>query len=738
MTIDTPPVELRDPLLAQGMAQLQGQQQPSQTPTQHPSLQLSGYCQAASPSGIDYSLKVEPSKPVRRYQLELAQPGMNGENYIICAPTGTGKTLVAGLIISNHLQGRKNLKKKVVFVVPTRPLAEQQYGELQNLIPGAKVVSSIGDDTGMTIKDVLPHNDIIVCTAGKLLNEIKSSLVAFSDLGLMVLDECHHARKNAPHARMMERYLEKKKKRKADGLPQVIGLTASPGAGENPALEMDKTIDHLISLCALMDATSGIQIVRENVNELDHCTNKPTFTLKILNRRNPREEFVHCITDEMIRLEKLVDLKSPFSKWSQEYETSVQQKKLPLEVDCDPYLRNHIRILDLLRCYSRALNVYMDLQDKDAISILSEFTGLPDDDKANQSETQLKQSLGKLIDKLRQLQPVQNPLLKQVEGILCNQFTKSPDSKGILFVRTKKHASSMCDWISALTIATSLHIQPRIITGHTRETGHGMTQDEQEEVMESFRKGECNLLVATSVAEEGLDVPACNLVIRFQHVSNEIARTQTQGRARAAESEGFTILSSDSKKAYKEMKNDELQAQVDEVLQQKYFPTGQHLQEMLSERQQQIIRERQLKRSLKQQQRKANTREDIQLKCKKCKTFVCSGSDIYTVENATHYVVPDEEFTAHKIVKKPHEPSKQISPMMTKMYKIFCANCDADWGNMCVWPMEGHEFPVLKCKSFIFEIKGAPRSIRKWSDVPFEVPPLSDRARCLQSDSESD
>ena len=46
-------------------------------------------------------------------------------------------------------------------------------------------------------------------------------------------------------------------------------------------MEMDKTVDHLISLCALMDATSGIKVVRENVAELDQYTNKPTFTLKI-------------------------------------------------------------------------------------------------------------------------------------------------------------------------------------------------------------------------------------------------------------------------------------------------------------------------------------------------------------------------------------------------------------------------------------------------------------------------
>ena len=65
----------------------------------------------------------------------------------------------------------------------------------------------IGDEGGMTIEDVLPDSDIIVCIAGKLVNEIRSSLVAFSDLGLMVLDECHHTHKIVPDAKMMEKYL---------------------------------------------------------------------------------------------------------------------------------------------------------------------------------------------------------------------------------------------------------------------------------------------------------------------------------------------------------------------------------------------------------------------------------------------------------------------------------------------------------------------------------------------------
>ena len=116
----------------------------------------------------------------------------------------------------------------------------------------------------------------------------------------------------------------------------------------------------------------------------------------------------------------------------------------------DPELRNSIRIYDLLRCYSQALNVYMDLRKTDAISVLSGFTGLPADEQANSEERYLKQHFEKLIHKLAQLPFVPNPVLQKAEIILRDQFTKNPDSKGVLFVRTKKHTSSMCDWLSKI------------------------------------------------------------------------------------------------------------------------------------------------------------------------------------------------------------------------------------------------------------------------------------------------
>ena len=483
-----------------------------------------------------------------------------------------------------------------------------------------------------------------------------------------------------------------------------------------------------------MDARNGITVVRENVAELDQFTNKPAIALRILNQRDPREEFIQVITDEMTKLEEQVDLKprNPQNKWSQEYEASVQEKKLSLEKSLDPALRNTIRMLKLLRCYYQALTIYMDLRNKDAISILSDFTGLPADEQANHVEKHLKQSLQNLIGKLTSLPHVPNPLLQQTEGLLCKHFTTNPDSRGILFVRTKKHASFMCDWISVLATTRRLCIRPCKITGHhTKETGHGMPLVEQEKVMASFHGGECNLLVATSVAEEGLDIPACNLVIRFQYVSNEIARTQTQGRARAAESDCFTILSSDTRKPYQEIKNGWRQTLVDEVL-QNHFPTGQIFQESFLQRQHEIIREHKLTRSLKQMKRKKIAGKYVQLRCKECKIFACYGSDIYTVDNATHYVVPDKEFEENRILIKPIPSKKQVTRTMKKTHNILCANCAADWGSIFFRRIEGLRLPVLKCANFIFETSpGIQECITKWCDVPFEILPLSDY--CLGS-----
>ena len=332
------------------------------------------------------------------------------------------------------------------------------------------------------IGSIIDNCDVIVCTAGKLLGELRShsDRISISKVSLLVIDECHHVKKSSPEAQVMELYLEAKYSR--EKVPQVIGLTASPGAGDNPRLGLEKTLDHLISLCALMDATSGIKMVKENFDELQSHTNKPDTDLQIIQERDENEAFIQRIECEMIKLEKAMSLKYPCQRWSQQYETTIQQRKKLLQESLDPAKREEICTLELLCCYCLALNVYMDLRKEDALGVLAEHS-MPSEEQRMPHETVLWEGLCSVVRDLEKLEPVQNPLLEHSEQILRKQFTENPDSQAIFFVRTKKYAQSACDWLSKLP---SLNLKPNVVTGHTRETGYGMTDVEQDQVLREF------------------------------------------------------------------------------------------------------------------------------------------------------------------------------------------------------------------------------------------------------------
>ena len=259
-----------------------------------------------SPQPIGYSLQLPPGHEIRNYQRELAKPGIRGDNYIFVAPTGSGKTLVAAIVICEHLKKVQALGEvpKVIFLVTTKPLAEQQQERLQDYIAGAKVECVVGDSF-VSIKHMLTQSQIVVCTTGKFLDELKRGWVSLTpdlqkdsrnNITLLVMDECHHARKSSNQAQLMHHYLMQKQEAPHGAtFPQVVGITASQGAGENSSLEIEKTIDHLIKLCATLDASGGIATVRENVEELERYTTKPTLSRDILPVRDQNEQFIALI-----------------------------------------------------------------------------------------------------------------------------------------------------------------------------------------------------------------------------------------------------------------------------------------------------------------------------------------------------------------------------------------------------------------------------------------------------------
>lgn len=195
-------------------------------------------------------------------------------------------------------------------------------------------------------------------------------------------------------------------------------------------------------------------------------------------------------------------------------------------------------------------------------------------------------------------------------------------------------------------------------------------QNEQVDTIRNFRQGTLNLLISTSVAEEGLDIPECNLVVRYGLLTNEIAQQQASGRARAANSTYSVVAQKGGREERRELTNEYLEeltgtaiAKVQdmnvEVFSSKVrvqysifipyahclvFPPSPFLLLCLqiTQLQRETVTRRKVEESLKTEKRTRNTAASIKLLCRNCFKHVASGSDIKVIDSVHHVNVnPD-------------------------------------------------------------------------------------------------
>ena len=675
------------------------------------------------------------AESVRGYQQELAEPGLNGENYIICAPTGSGKTLVAAMIIRNHLMKKRKagIKCAVLFVVKTQQLAFQQRNKLEEYLEGATVIEISGECENL-IHVALPQVDIVVCTSGKLHRELLSEAVKVSSTTLIVLDECHHAAKDDLYVAIMEHYLIEKRLPNSR-TPQVIGMTASPGAGRGRSPSLMQVILHQQKLCARLDATSGIKCVEEHKEELSRHVCRPDHNVSaLLQRDRVADPFIHIMLEAMQMIEKLLPIKAipMVNRCSLAYRQWVKSEIESAQIGGIEEQRDQINILELLDSYALALITYDDFEFKHAMEILKE-TPFHSEERLNSTDTEriLKQTHLELEKKLAVScsgsAATPNPLLLRCAELLEEHFSTKPDSKGLFFVRAIKHTQFVADWIK-LHPKLSKFLKPSSICGHSKK---GMTKEEQVSVIEGFRRGDLNLLVSTSVLEEGLDVPECNLVIRFQILSNDIADVQAEGRARAEESTMHTIVISNSNMHYNHLINadkKELALKAVSCLSQLGIDRS-----IMMEQQDFILRERE-ERLLAERNREAQwNAEDVDLLCRKCSTVACNATDVSkygTNPTSPSYIVPSEAFARKKMKKmkrKSNKPDPGMVSDFSRPFKIHCIECNEEWGIWGCWK-SGVQYPVLKCTSFTFINNRLKRreNCRQWKKVPFKIHFYSD------------
>ncbi|XP_051894486.1 probable ATP-dependent RNA helicase DHX58 [Pristis pectinata] len=657
---------------------------------------------------------------LRDYQWEVVQPALEGKNIIIWLPTGGGKTRAAVFVTRYHLGTRSG--GKVAVLVNKVPLVNQHYeNEFKPfLTPNYNVIPISGDtELKEQFAYIVRMNDVIICTAQILQNALISTEeekhVELTEFSLLIIDECHHTQKDGVYNKIMAQYIEAKHK-KVSKLPQVLGLTASPGT--DGANTFDKAVNHILQICANMDA----QMITSSTKckqQLDDVVPQPMKIYDIIEERK-QDPFGDKIKMMMTSIHSHLDDSSITRNFgSQIYEQAVVELEKTGAIESNRVKR---ACALHLRKYNDSLLINDTVQMFDAYCYLEEF--YENEEKMKAVLDQTDRFLFKLFnDNKEQLlslackKDYENPKLDTLENRLLEQF-KVPNSQGIIFTKTRQSAHALFGWITKSTRLMAAEIKAERLTGAgaSSQTKH-MTQQEQQAVILKFRQGEINLLVATSVAEEGLDIKRCNVVIRYGLITNEIAMVQARGRARAENSVYSVVAKQGGREMQREFVNEFREGLMKRAIENVQNMPQRDYQIKIRELQMEGIISRKVKDQKQNTMKMGNLPEDVRFYCRNCNEAVCHASDLRIIEGMHHVNVNPNFQIYYKVFGKVNIPRKFEDWEPGGI--VACRKCGQNWGIQMIY--KSVPIPSLCIKNFVVELPNERRPFKQWKSVPCQI-----------------
>ncbi|XP_039399366.1 antiviral innate immune response receptor RIG-I isoform X2 [Mauremys reevesii] len=689
-----------------------------------------------SPSEVSQQSTYGPKK-ARSYQTELARPAVSGKNTIICAPTGSGKTFVALLICDNHLQNMpKEQKGKIVFLATKVPVYEQQKKVFTQHFERTryKVAGISGETAGdVSSASVIEGNDIIVLTPQILVNGLKDGTVpSLAIFTLIIFDECHNTTGNHPYNVLMTSYLNLKFDSAAKQLPQIVGLTASVGVGSAKTLE--ETIEYICTLCACLDI-QVISTIRENTQELEEIVYRPQKSFRLVGKR-PKNHFMDIISVLMSETEALASKIYPidalshikskrfgtqcYEQWIVDTQKKCRMLQLPDKEEEKRICRALFIYTEHLRKYNDALIINEDARTQDALAYLTEFFNDIRSGGFDEIDQQLTANFEAKQQELREAsvdELNENPKLEELTFILNEEYRLKPETRTLLFVTTRALVSALKKWIDENP--TLSYLKPDALMGRSKRNQQtGMTLSNQKGVLDSFKtNGDSKILITTAVADEGIDIAQCNLVLLYEYSGNVTKMIQVRGRGRAKDSKCILVTSksevaeNERNNIYKEEMMNKAIKQLQEWDEEKFARKINDLQN----------KEKTLRDSRKREIKQKPLEGNRQLLCGKCRAYACNTEDIRVIETS-HHTVLDALFR-ERFLTKPHKKPNRYDHFEKKC-KMYCREpkCQHDWG-ITVRYKAFDDLPVIKIESFV--VKDVTTSklavFRKWREVDFAM-----------------
>ena len=459
---------------------------------------------------IRHDLLVEGAIEARAYQLSALDHCLSASTLLVL-PTGMGKTPIEVMALAERL---KQPGGRGIMLAPTNALVNQHLSDMRallNLPEKQEIVALTGSISPKKRRDIWEAATIVIATPQVVRNDVQNGLTHLSDVALLIIDEAHRANGNHAMAQVGDLFAEQH----PDGL--VLAATASPGHIE---AEINEVCERLrienIHVRPPGDAllapyATGLEVndvVVEVPDELRLLANPLQLWLSRIVERLRRLGFYtrqgHVTAGGLQEAQRRIS--ASISKGESFGYRAAKENGIAMRL-------NHL--ISSILCQGVAAT-------RETLSRIGQGG---QDEKKSAREFAADPRIVQLKDTLAEMNEIHSKVT-MVRRMVRRQLKESPDSRIIVFANFR----DTVDEISRVLTDVENAVPQRFVGQASRDGSSGMSQKMQLESLDTFRSGEANVLVATSVGEEGLDVPNADLVIFYEPVGSEIRTIQRRGR----------------------------------------------------------------------------------------------------------------------------------------------------------------------------------------------------------------
>lgn len=478
------------------------------------------------PDSMKLQLDIEAAKTFlyptnmakREYQFNIVQKALF-DNVLVALPTGLGKTFIAAVVILNFF--RWYPKGKIVFVAPSKPLVAQQQVACHQIcgLPWDVACEMTGESSRARRSEDWESKRIFYMTPQTLQNDITTEEVDPKDIVCLVVDEAHRATGKYAYCSIVAQI------QAANPCFRILALTATPGCNSQRVQEV---IDNLhISLIELR--TEEALDIRQYVHRKRE---EPVVVHMTKDINHMRDLFVALLSENCEALVKHGLLQRTEPGRIHEHQVRKAFSDRCDILDKKRYLRGLLNETAKLVEARRHLDVYSMRMFRERVQTALNLMKKQDVKKAK---------LAQIINLAAAIPDEAHPKMIATVDTVLEHFKREQDAgrdtRVMIFCSLRECVREICEFLNHHSF---LRATP-FIGQASDKTGKGLTQKQQKEVISDFKAGKFNILVSTSIGEEGLDIGEIDLILCYEAPKNSIRMLQRIGRT-GRKREGHVVV----------------------------------------------------------------------------------------------------------------------------------------------------------------------------------------------------